>query len=318
MHVVVVGSCNIDLVAYAPRVPGPGETILGERFVMGFGGKGANQAVMAARLGAEVSMIGALGDDDYAEMTLRNFSEQGVDTRWIRRVPGASGVAPIWVEPGGTNRIIVVPGANWLLDGGATAEAVRSLRAVDVVVGQLEVPQAATLAGFLAARDRGATTILNPAPAAPLDPELLAATDWLIPNEHELETLPGSPTAGDDEALGDAARLVRGGLLVTLGRDGAAVVWGGRVTRVAAPVLEAVDTTGAGDAFVGAFAVGLAEGLDPIDATRLGVDCASDSVRRSGTQASFPDRARALELRSRYSATSQPPSPSGMKNSSSG
>ena len=296
-HVAIVGSCNIDLVAYTPRMPGPGETILGDRFVMGFGGKGANQAVMAARLGASVSMIGALGDDLYADMTVHNFTEQGVDAGRIARRPGSSGVAPIWVTPDGTNRIVVVPGANGLVTAEAAAAAIRDLPAVDVVVAQLEIPQAASLGAFRAARNRGATTILNPAPAATLDEELIAATDWLIPNEHELAALPGGPTADDDDALVKVARLLHGGLIVTLGATGAAVVTGGAVTRLPAPAVQAIDTTGAGDAFAGAFAVGLATGLTPLDAARLGIQCASDSVQRPGTQASFPDRRRALELR---------------------
>src|SRR4051794_23406795 len=138
-QVVVVGSCNIDLVTYAARIPGPGETILGERFAMGFGGKGANQAVMAARLGAHVSMVGAVGDDLYGDMTLRNFEDQGIDAAHVARFAGSSGVAPIWVEPDGTNRIIVVAGANDLVSPAEAAAAVRSMDAVDVVVGQLEV-----------------------------------------------------------------------------------------------------------------------------------------------------------------------------------
>ncbi len=295
-HVVVVGSCNIDLVAYAPRLPGPGETVLGERFATGFGGKGANQAVMAARLGVSVSMVGALGDDLYAEMTLRNFAEQGVDASGVQRVAGSSGVAPIWVEPDGTNRIIVVPGANGLVDGGAAAALVRAMATVEVVVGQLEIPQLATLEAFLAARERGAVTVLNPAPAATLEPELLAATDWLIPNDGELRALVGS-SATDDQALSEAARLARSGLIVTLGAAGAAVATGGVVTRLSAANVPVLDTTGAGDAFVGAFVAGLALGFAPLDAARLGIACAGDSVGRPGTQASFPDRRRALELR---------------------
>ena len=296
-HVVVVGSCNIDLVAYASRIPGPGETILGDRFAMGFGGKGANQAVMAARLGADVTMVGALGYDLYADMTLRNFGEQGVEVGQLARVPGSSGVAPIWVEPDGTNRIIVVAGANGLVDAAHADRAVREAMEVDIVLGQLEIPQAATAAGFAAARARGARTILNPAPAAALDPDLLAATDWLIPNEPELATLTRGSSADDDAALVDYARALRGGLVVTLGAAGAAVAWRGAVTRLPAPRVAATDTTGAGDAFVGAFAVGIASRLSPLDAARLGIACASDSVQRPGTQASFPDRRRALELR---------------------
>jgi ribokinase len=302
--IVVVGSCNIDLVTYAARIPGPGETILGDRFGMGFGGKGANQAVMAARLGARVAMIGAVGDDLYAEMTLRNLLDQDVDAERVMRVRGSSGVAPIWVEADGTNRIIVVPGANARVDADAARAAVRSLAAVDVVVGQLEIPQAATRAAFEAARERGATTVLNPAPATMLEDELLALTDWLVPNELELEALAGGPVAGDDAILEEAKGL-RAGLVVTLGSRGAAVAWGGALTRLPAPAVTAIDTTGAGDAFVGAFAVGLAIGFSPLDAARLGIACATDSVQRPGAQASFPDRQHALELRRRtYSAAS--------------
>jgi ribokinase len=270
---------------------------MGERFVTGFGGKGANQAVMAARLGASVELVGALGDDPYAEMTLANFVEEGVETRYVARVAGSSGVAPIWVEPDGTNRIVVVAGANGLVDPAAATRAVAGARAVDVVVGQLEVPQLATIAAFQAARRRGATTILNPAPAALLEPALLAVTDWLIPNEPEAEALAGAPIADDDVALARFAAEAGVRLVVTLGPRGAVVVEHGLASRLAAPAVEAIDTTGAGDAFVGAFAAGLAQGLPAAAAARLGVACASESVTRPGTQASFPDRRRALELR---------------------
>ncbi|MES1239816.1 MAG: ribokinase, partial [Chloroflexota bacterium] len=190
--IAVVGSLNIDLIAYAQRAPGPGETVMGDKFVMGFGGKGANQAVMAARLGARVSMVGALGDDVYADMTFDNLARQGIDAAHVAKVAGSSGVAPIWVEPDGTNRIIVVGGANDAVDPKTAADAVRSMRRLDVVIGQLEIPQAVTAAAFQAARARGAVTILNPAPATPLAADLLAASDWLIPNEHELAILAGS------------------------------------------------------------------------------------------------------------------------------
>jgi ribokinase len=312
-HIVVVGSCNIDLVTYAARLPGPGETILGERFAMGFGGKGANQAVMAARLGATVSMIGALGDDVYAEMTLRNFAEQGVETSGIQRVAGSSGLAPIWVEPDGTNRIIVVPGANALVDPGDTAQAVRLADAVDVCVGQLEIPQAATRAGFDAAHARGAVTVLNPAPAAQLDLALLAVTDWLIPNEHEVVVLAGgaavaeNPAAISDAALVEFAGRMGTNIVVTLGAAGAALVADHRVIRLPAAPASVVDTTGAGDAFVGAFAVGLGLGLAPIDAVRLGIACASDSVTRPGTQTSYPDRPRAMAIAAGIRDADRPP-----------
>jgi ribokinase len=295
----VVGSLNIDLVAYTSRVPAAGETVLGDRFVMGFGGKGANQAVMAARLGARVSMVGALGDDVYAGMTFDNLAAQGVDATHVARVSGSSGVAPIWVEPDGTNRIIVVGGANDAVDPEAAAAAVRSLRPA-VVVGQLEIPQTATTAGFESARSVGAVTILNPAPAATLEPALLAGADWLIPNESELAMLAGLDRfdPSDDAALLAYAARIEPRLVMTLGARGAALVAADArsVERIPAIRVTPVDTTGAGDAFVGAFAYGLAAGLDEVMAIRLGIACASDSVTRTGTQSSFATRAVAKQI----------------------
>ena len=296
--IAVVGSLNIDLVAYAARMPGVGETVIGDRFVMGFGGKGANQAVMAARLGARVSMVAAVGDDVYAGMTVDNLIAQGVDAAHVARVAGSSGVAPIWVEPDGTNRIIVVPGANDEVDPAVAADAVRSLRPA-VVIGQLEIPQAVTVAAFRAASEVGAVTILNPAPAAALDADLLDGADWLIPNETEFAILAGldSFDPSDDAALLAYARRIRPRIAVTLGSRGAAVVTtSGSVERVPAVPVKPADTTGAGDAFVGAFAFGLAAGLDELAAVRLGIACASDSVTRLGTQSSFASREGAREI----------------------
>jgi ribokinase len=297
--IAVVGSLNIDLVAYTARVPSAGETVIGDRFQMGFGGKGANQAVMAARLGARVSMVGALGDDVYAGMTLENLRGQGVDASHIARVAGSSGVAPIWVEPDGTNRIIVVPGANGAVDSETAAAAIRSMDRVDVVIGQLEIPQQVTAAAFRDARERDAVTILNPAPAAPLEPELVAGASWLIPNETEFAILAGIDRLDpdDDRAFLGYADRITPRLLVTLGSRGAALVTpSGEVQRVAAIPVTPVDTTGAGDAFVGAFAVGLAAGLDEVAAVRLGIVCASDSVTRHGTQSSFASREGAAAI----------------------
>jgi ribokinase len=295
--IAVVGSMNIDLIAYAERAPGPGETVIGERFQSGFGGKGANQAVMARLLGAEVSFVGALGDDLYATMTLENFARLGIDATGVMRVAGSSGVAPIWVEANGANRIIVVAGANDLVTPEHAAAAVAAVARVDVAVGQLEIPQAVTAAGFAAARARGAVTVLNPAPAAPISPALVAATEWLIPNEVEFAMLAGSSDEPSDAELAAFVGSTATRLVVTLGARGAALVGlDGAVTRVPAEPVKAIDTTGAGDAFVGAFAVALALGLPELDAVRLGVGCASDSVTRPGTQASFPDPARGAAL----------------------
>jgi ribokinase len=303
--VAVVGSLNIDLIAYTARVPSAGETVIGERFQMGFGGKGANQAVMAARLGARVAMVGALGDDVYAGMTFDNLDRQGVDATHVAKVAGSSGVAPIWVEPDGSNRIIVVPGANDAVDPEGAARAIASMDHVDVVVGQLEIPQRVTLAAFRVARDRGAITMLNPAPAAPLDPALVEASHWLIPNETEFAILAGIDRLepGDDRPIADFARRVAPRLLLTLGSRGAALVSAeGAVDVVPATSVQAIDTTGAGDAFVGAFAVGLAAGLNERAAVRLGIACASDSVSRHGTQSSFASREVAATILSEIRA----------------
>lgn len=299
--IVVVGSTMIDLITYADRIPEAGETLIGREFRSGFGGKGANQAVAAARFGARVALVNAVGDDAYGAETIENLRAQGVDTTYVRRVPGSSGVAPIWVDAAGMNRIICVPGANERTAPELAEEAVHALRPA-VVVGQFEVPQRVTAAGFRAARAIGATTLLNPAPGAAVDPELLAASDWLLPNESEFELVGGGRLDGDvareDRRILELAARTGGSLAVTLGERGAALLPRGAasVVRVAAPRVTAIDTTGAGDAFVGAFAVGLAIGMTPLDAARLGCASAADSVTRHGTQTSLADREAAAAL----------------------
>jgi ribokinase len=284
-RIAVVGSTNIDLITYTPRIPGPGETLVGDRFQMGFGGKGANQAVMARILGANVWMVNCLGNDAYGAMTLANFEDRGVDTTHVHTVDGSSGVAPIWVEPDGTNRIIIVPGANHRLTSAQAVEAIAAVRP-DVVLGQFEIPQNVTAAAFDAGRRRGAITILNPAPAAAIDADLLALSDWVVPNEVEFAILFGSePT---DNALREAAGSIPGRLLVTIGAAGSALVDLPKIQRLPAPAVAAMDTTGAGDAFLGAFAYGLGAGLDEALTVQLANVCAADSVTRPGTQSSFP------------------------------
>lgn len=296
-RIIVMGSMNTDLVAYVRRAPGPGETVIGERFQSGFGGKGANQAVMARLLGADVSFVGALGDDAYADLTLENFGRLGIDASGVMRVAGSSGVAPIWVEDDGTNRIIVVPGANDLVTPDHAARSVVDHDRFAAAVGQFEIPQEVTAAGFAAARSRGAITILNPAPAAPITPDLLAVTDWLIPNESEFGMLAGGNDDVTDDAIRSLAARFGTRFIVTLGAQGAALLQvDGTVVRTPAVRVTAVDTSGAGDAFVGAFAVGLALGWQELDAVALGLACASDSVTRPGTQSSFPDSAAAASI----------------------
>jgi len=295
--VTVVGSTMIDQISYVTRMPDRGETVVGDRFEQGFGGKGANQAVMARLMGAEVVMVNALGDDGYGQQTLANFGRYGIDTTHVRRVPGASGVAPIWVEPDGSNRIIIVAGANAGLTPEHGAAAVAAQERVDAVIGQFEIDQAVTTAAFGAARDRGAATILNPAPGSAVSADLAAVTDWIIPNETEFAIIARAADLPDDvedpDALAQFAAELGVRLLVTLGERGAALVDDdGAVHQVPTPRVDAADTTGAGDAFVGAFAFGLASGWDEIAAVRLGCAVAADSVLRPGTQSSFPGAAR--------------------------
>jgi ribokinase len=294
--IAVVGSTMIDLAVFSDRVPGAGETLVGDRFQLGFGGKGANQAVMASLLGAEVSMVNCLGDDAYGDMTLENLATFDIDTTYVHRTEGASGVASIWVERSGANRIIIVPGANHALTCSQASEAVRAMSGVSVVVGQFEIPQDVTAAAFGAARERGIVTVLNPAPVAELDRALLEVSSWLIPNEVEFAVLTGrEPTA--DGALASFALETDVRLLVTLGEDGIALVnEDGSVSRIPALKTTAVDTTGAGDAFVGAFAYGLAAGMDEVSAVNIGIMCSGDSVTRPGTQTSFPDRASSARI----------------------
>lgn len=297
----VVGSTMIDQIAYAERMPERGETVIGDRFAQGFGGKGANQAVMARLMGAQVAMVNAVGEDSYGAETIANFESFGIDTTYVRREPGSSGVAPIWVEPDGSNRIIVIPGANHGLLPEHGAAAVAEQARVDAVIGQFEIGQAVTTAAFRAARERGAVTLLNPAPAAAVSAELASVTDWLIPNEYEFATIATAAGLSDDvedpTALAAFAEGLGVRLLVTLGERGAAIVGAdGAVRHVETPTVEAVDTTGAGDAFVGAFAFGLASGRSEDAAARLGCAIAAESVLRPGTQMSFPEHARCREI----------------------
>lgn len=280
----------IDMVAYTDRVPEAGETIIGNKFVTGFGGKGANQAVMAKRFGGAVSMVNTLGNDVFGDSVLKNFHEQGVDTTYIDRTEGASGVAPIWVEEDGTNRIIVIPGANNAMTPSQAKSALEGLKSYQIVIGQLEIPQTVTTQGFITAHERGAITILNPAPFAEISPELIAVSDWIIPNETEFAGMhPQGLEPTSDEIILELAATLKTRFAVTLGDKGAALTTlDGKVVRVRAPKVKAIDTTGAGDAFVGSFAYALSIGLPEVAALTLGCACASDSVTRLGTQSSYP------------------------------
>jgi ribokinase len=290
-RVCVVGASNIDLISYVPRLPRLGETLHGERFQMGYGGKGANQAVMAAKLGARVVMVTKLGRDVFGEGTLANFREWGVDAEHVLFTEEAfSGVAPIAVAPDGSNSIIIVTGANDLLTGDEIERARPAIASASVVVCQLEIPVEISLAALRVAREEGVRTIFNPAPArSELPEELYRLSDVLCPNEPETELLVGRPIGGDEE--GAARELLArgaGAVILTLGERGCLVVDGGEARNVPVEAVEAVDTTGAGDAFVGSLAYFLAHGRSLVEAAERANRIAAVSVMGRGTQTSFP------------------------------
>lgn len=294
--IAVVGSTNIDMVAYTDQIPERGETVTGKDFAIGFGGKGANQAVISARLGAKTYMVGAVGEDVFGESAIKNFQDQNVLIDFLAKVPGSSGVAPIWVDGDGDNRIIVVPGANAKVTIKQVEDAVNSIADLKVVIGQFEIPVEVTTAAFAAARKLGITTILNPAPYRDIPADLLALTDWLIPNSHEFQDLhPQHLDPATDGVIAQYAAAQKINLVVTLGEDGV-VIADGTIAKVAAQKVKPVDTTGAGDCFVGSFAFGLAKGLSPMAAANLGCQTAGLSVTRLGAQSSYPTAAEAAEI----------------------
>jgi ribokinase len=293
--ICVVGSTNIDLTFRTPRLPAPGETLAGRAFHLGYGGKGANQAVMAARLGARVTMVGKVGRDVFGEGALRNYREQGIDTTHVLVDDGRpTGVASIVVDDAARNCILVVPGANLGLTPQDVRAAAPAIEAADVLLCQLEVPIDTVREALAIARAAGVKAILNPAPAVALPDELLRLADLCLPNESEVELLTGQSAASLEEAAAAGWELLRRGpgtVIITLGERGALIAEAASAEHVAAVPVAAVDPSGAGDAFIGALGVFLAEGAALRDAVRQANAVAALSVTRLGTQASFPTRA---------------------------
>jgi ribokinase len=293
----VVGSCNVDLTFRAPQLPRPGETLAGTDLQIGCGGKGANQAVMAARLGAQVTMVSRIGRDMFGEQTLSNLREQGIDTGYVLVDEVApTGTAAIIVDDAAQNSIVVVPGANGRVSPTDVRGAGGVIRGADVLLCQLEVPLETTLEAFRLARAGGIRTILNPAPAAPLPEELLELTTLLVPNETEAQALTGLTVAGPEQAEAAARTLMGRGVpavIVTLGDQGAVLLEGKTAEHLPATIVTAVDPTGAGDVFIGSLAVFWAGGLSLRDAAARAGAVAALSVTRAGTQAAFPTRAEA-------------------------
>ena len=294
--ICVVSACNLDLISYVPRLPRMGETLHGDRFHMGFGGKGANQAVMAAKLGGEVAMVSKLGQDVFGENTAENFKAMGVDITHVRFTDQAfSGVAPIAVDREGRNSIIIVTGANDLLTTEEIEDAHSVIAGSKVLVCQLEIPLETSLAALRIARQEGVSTIFNPAPARDrLPDEFYQLSDIFCPNESETEILTGMPVSTVVEAEAAARAILDKGartVILTLGERGSLLVSDSETSLVPVNQVRAVDTTGAGDAFVGSLAYFLAEGKPLAESIKRANQIAALSVQASGTQTIFPLKA---------------------------
>jgi ribokinase len=290
-RIAVVGSANVDLTTFADRFPKPGETIFGRKFDLGFGGKGANQAVAARLCGAEVFMVARVGDDLFGPSTIRNFEQLGIDATHVRQVKGvSSGVAPIFVEPSGQNRIIVVKGANDALKPADVDAAAEVLKSADCIVLQFEIPLETVYHTIKFARRNGIRCILNPAPAQPIDLQAIADLDYFVPNESEAESISGVPVRNLEDARRCAGKLLANGIrrvIITLGEKGALLAGTEGMEHVPAFSVKSVDSTGAGDAFIGSFATFLGEGMAELEAVGRANLYAGLSTTGVGTQKSF-------------------------------
>ncbi|MEW6286685.1 MAG: ribokinase [Chloroflexota bacterium] len=315
--ILVAGSLNADLVVRAPRFPQPGETIRGEELQVFPGGKGANQAVAAARLGAQVSMLGRVGRDNFGDFLLDNLQSNNVDTQLVQRDDASTGAAIIVVAADGQNSIVVSPGANGKVSAADVERA--SFSTLDLLLLQLEIPTPVVLRAAQLARQNGVRVILNPAPAQPLPDELVAIADFLIPNETELSLLTGMDVRDLSSAEAAAKRLLARGaqtIIVTLGSSGALLVDKHTCTHVDTFNVDVVDTTAAGDAFIGGFAVEFIRrskgSLPPANAlenaiytrqieqaVRYGCACGALACTKFGAQPSLPNRAEVEAFLSR-------------------
>jgi ribokinase len=292
--IAVVGSANVDLTTFSDSFPRPGETIFGQRFDLGFGGKGANQAVAARLCGAEVMMVARVGNDLFGAATVKNFQSFGIDTSHVRIVEGvSSGVAPIFVESNGQNRIIVVKGANDTLKPTDVDAAADALQGADTIVLQFEIPMETVYYTVRFARSHGIRCIVNPAPAQPVEIVELRGADYFIPNESEAETITKLQVHSIEESERCAAALLQQGLrkvILTLGEKGSLLAGADGSEIIPSFSVTAKDTTGAGDAFIGSFAVFLAEGFSEKEALQRANLYAALSTTRVGTQKSFSTR----------------------------
>ena len=295
-RIAVVGSANVDLTTFTDQFPKPGETIFGQKFDLGFGGKGANQAVAARLCGADVFMVARVGDDLFGPATIENFKKLGIDATHVKQVAGvSSGVAPIFVDPHGQNRILVVKGANDSLKPADVDAAADMLKTVDCVVLQFEIPLETVYYTEEFTRKHRIRCILNPAPGQPVEMRALAELDYFVPNESEAEAITGMQVRNPEDAKKCAARLLSGGIrrvIITLGANGCLLAGREGSEHIPAFPVKSIDSTGAGDAFIGSFAVFLAEGVAEREAVRRANLYAGLSTTGVGTQKSFYDRVR--------------------------
>ncbi len=293
--IVVVGSSNTDLIVTAPRIPSPGETVIGDSFSTAAGGKGANQAVAAARLGGEVTFIGRIGADPYGDTSVANLTSENIDIDHIvRDADLPSGIALITVDARGENSIVVASGSNMAMSYPDVHCAAKAIERARIVLLQLEIPMLIVEEVADMARKSGAMVILNPAPAADLSDKLLRNVHILIPNASEASMLSGTPVT-DEQSAARAAKVLRNRgvetVIVTLGDRGAITVDGEVIRHFPAYQVTPTDTTAAGDAFCGALAVGIAEGLDVTAAIKFATKAAALSTLKKGAQPSLPRRA---------------------------
>lgn len=279
--IAVIGSCSVDLVVEAQRRPKAGETLFGDRFFTACGGKGGNQAVAAARLGAETYIVGAVGADAHGEMLRKNFTKNGVHTEYLQVLPDTpTGTAHITLAEG-DNSILVIPAANFAVTKAHIDAAAEMLRGMDIVLLQHEIPPEVNAYAIRLLAEAGVAVLLNPAPAAPVPADLLAACRYLTPNEHEYAVLFGAT---------EPAPAIREKLIITLGSEGAEYYEDGKPVRIPAYHVDVVDTTGAGDTFNAAFAVAKADGAKMAAALSFANAAAALSVTGRGAQGGMPRR----------------------------
>jgi ribokinase len=295
-RIAVVGSANIDLTTFTDRFPEPGETIFGNKFDLGFGGKGANQAAAARLCGADVFIVARVGSDLFGPATIENFEKLGIDATHVKQIEGlSSGVAPIFVEPNGQNRILVVKGANDALKPADVDAAAETLKAADCIILQFEIPLETVYYTVAFARKNSIRCIVNPAPGHAVEMHSLDGLDYFVPNESEAEIISGISVRNVEDAKKCSEALLVGGIrrvIVTLGAKGSLLARSGVSEHVKAFPVASVDSSGAGDAFIGSFAVFLAEGVPELEAVRRANLYAGLSTTGVGTQKSFYDRAR--------------------------